>query len=437
MVHRIVINKLGPIEKCDLTCTPFMAFTGVQASGKSTIAKAIFYFRTIKDDIYNLLLEAHDPNAAGNTTASYSYEKLLSILKEKFSRMFGPLDNMNRKMSLEYYYSEKNFVRLSIGQKEWNNTPAADLEFSFSAPFIKQLNNLLNGSSNLKADNKDFRSFLLKQKKELETLFNDSRTTIYIPAGRSIITLFSQQLLHLYSIMDDAQKRTLDYCTQNYIERILRIKPSFSNGINDLLRYRGNSVFTDEKIRLALDLCHRILKGDYIFANGNEQIMLKDRKRVNINYASSGQQESVWILNLLIYYLSGTSSNTFIIEEPESNLFPESQKYITELITLAYNCGDSVIVTTHSPYVLGTLNNLIYAGQAKEELKEKVSQIIDDNLWIAKEDFTPYFVDKGKAEVCIERNTGLIQNELIDDISNVINTEYDQISNIIEGTMEN
>ena len=53
-MHRIVIKKLGPIEYCEMECPQFMTLTGFQASGKSTIAKAIYYFRTIKDDIMEL-----------------------------------------------------------------------------------------------------------------------------------------------------------------------------------------------------------------------------------------------------------------------------------------------------------------------------------------------------------------------------------------------
>ncbi len=56
-MHRLIIHKLGPVDDCDITCTQFMTFTGFQASGKSTIAKAIFYFRTMKDDIYEIAKE--------------------------------------------------------------------------------------------------------------------------------------------------------------------------------------------------------------------------------------------------------------------------------------------------------------------------------------------------------------------------------------------
>ena len=53
-MHNLIIHHLGPVEQCELTCSPFMTFTGFQASGKSTIAKAIYYFRTIKEDILEL-----------------------------------------------------------------------------------------------------------------------------------------------------------------------------------------------------------------------------------------------------------------------------------------------------------------------------------------------------------------------------------------------
>ena len=56
-MHRLIIHKLGPVDDCDITCTQFMTFTGFQASGKSTITKAIFYFRTMKDDIYEIAKE--------------------------------------------------------------------------------------------------------------------------------------------------------------------------------------------------------------------------------------------------------------------------------------------------------------------------------------------------------------------------------------------
>ena len=50
----IEINNLGPIKHCRMDLEKFCVLTGPQASGKSTIAKAIFFFRTIKDECLSL-----------------------------------------------------------------------------------------------------------------------------------------------------------------------------------------------------------------------------------------------------------------------------------------------------------------------------------------------------------------------------------------------
>ena len=34
-MKKLIMNKLGPIDRCELECTKFMALTGFQTSGKS------------------------------------------------------------------------------------------------------------------------------------------------------------------------------------------------------------------------------------------------------------------------------------------------------------------------------------------------------------------------------------------------------------------
>ena len=228
--------------------------------------------------------------------------------------------------------------------------------------------------------------------------------------------------------MKDAQKRAIDYCTQDYIERILSLKSEFSDGLSGLAAYEGskNNV-SRSTTKLAMDLIQKVLIGSYRCTDNEERIVLDNGKYVKINFASSGQQESVWILNLLFYYLVQGTSVNFIIEEPESHLFPESQKYITELIALIFNSGNSVLITTHSPYVLGTLNNLLYVGQFSQDLKDKASLIIPPEFWINDDCFSAWFVRNGSIENCIDQDMHLIQNERIDEISKVINMDFDKL----------
>ena len=251
-----------------------------------------------------------------------------------------------------------------------------------------------------------------------------------------MITLLSQQISYIYANMGDKQKRSLDSCTRDYLERVLRMKPEFSEGLLGLLPYSSEkNVLPSKTMAQALSLIEKILRGTYRYNDGEEQIILNNGKYVKLNFSSSGQQECVWILNLLFYYLLQQKPVLFIIEEPESHLFPESQKYITELIALVCNCGHSVLLTTHSPYVLGTLNNLLYAYTIQQKHHQRAYEVIPESLWIDFHDFRSWFVQNGEVDDCMDEEIHMIQNERIDDISKVINDDFEKLLDLqdIEG----
>ena len=56
-MHTIHVKNLGPIIECTLDINQFNVFTGPQSNGKSTIAKAIYYSRSIKQDILNIMMQ--------------------------------------------------------------------------------------------------------------------------------------------------------------------------------------------------------------------------------------------------------------------------------------------------------------------------------------------------------------------------------------------
>lgn len=433
IMHRLVLNNLGPIGKCDLECSQFMTLTGFQASGKSTIAKAIYYFRTVKEDIVNLAkAQAMNtlPISGLETEFDVIYGTTLrkgleNYLREKFLRTFGSSWGMSIDMFMEYHFTETCSIKISLKEDLRFTTPnyvwitlSTDLR-----NFLDEKNNFFP-TTPLGVLEEDIKKFRL----ELYNIFDDSCSVVYIPAGRSMITLLSQQFGYIYATMDSVQKRSLDYCTKDYLERILRIKSEFSEGLQGLAAYSAGKIALKPKIvRQALNLIENILRGSYRYSNGEEQIILENKKYVKINFSSSGQQECVWILNLLFYYLLKQNQTLFIIEEPESHLFPESQKYITELIALVSNCNHSVVLTTHSPYVLGTLNNLLYAHTIPEQYLKKVEEIIPASIWLKDEKFDSWFVKNGKVENCMDIEMHMIQNERIDEISKVINKEFDEL----------
>lgn len=124
-MHKLIIHKLGPIRHCELQCTQFMTLTGFQASGKSTIAKAVYYFRTIKDDIIELAREQ-----ALNSKDTDSFENELGLdrrlenhLREKFLRTFGSSWGMEKEMFLEYCFTDELSVKISLVEDERYGTP--------------------------------------------------------------------------------------------------------------------------------------------------------------------------------------------------------------------------------------------------------------------------------------------------------------------------
>lgn len=57
-MQKIIIKKLGPLQEIDLDVKDAMLFIGLQAMGKSTIVKTIFFFKLLKPciAIFKILL---------------------------------------------------------------------------------------------------------------------------------------------------------------------------------------------------------------------------------------------------------------------------------------------------------------------------------------------------------------------------------------------
>ncbi len=133
----------------------------------------------------------------------------------------------------------------------------------------------------------------------------------------------------------------------------------------------------------------------YSSRNSKEKIRFK-KDNLFFYQTSSGFQVSIPLIILLEYYTRGKENkNRFIIEEPELNLFPTTQyeliKFFIEKINKSKN---SILMTTHSPYVLTSLNNLLQSkiiGSVKNN-SLKVSKIIDRKYWVDPRKFSVYML---------------------------------------------
>ncbi len=127
------------------------------------------------------------------------------------------------------------------------------------------------------------------------------------------------------------------------------------------------------------------------------------------------------------------NNNLFIVfEEPEAHLYPEAQKEIIDLIALLFNALNSqVIITTHSPYILASLNNLLYANVLQQKNKA-VEKIINPKTIIETNKLNAYSVNNGKINNIIDNETNLIHSEEIDSASLIINNTFQELFDIDE-----
>ena len=240
--------------------------------------------------------------------------------------------------------------------------------------------------------------------------------------------MLSSQINYVYAVLDDRQRRMIDYCTQCYLEEVFRVKEFFKDSPERLMNQVKKTAGYGPEIEYAgsiIGLMRDILGGEYCNTNGTERLMFDSDTSVIMNYASSGQQEAVWIVNLLFYYMLGKRKTLFIIEEPESHLFPGTQKLMTEFITIVKNGKNRVIITTHSPYILGSINNLLYANKiADEENRSDIEAIIPSDQWIDYETMGAYFLSDGLVKNICDDEFEDIDHDVIDGVSGVINSNF-------------
>ena len=98
-----------------------------------------------------------------------------------------------------------------------------------------------------------------------------------------------------------------------------------------------------------------------------------------------------------------------IMDEPEINLHPEAQVRLIELLTMLVNADLPLLLTTHSPYFVDHLMNLMkaYEHDDKEIIKEDF-YLQRTEVFISKDDVAVYLFEHGTARNILGED-GLIE----------------------------
>lgn len=416
MKETLIIDNFAGIKYLELEYKNINILIGPQASGKSICVKLTYFFKNFFSEIFKSLDKEESKRELDNRQ------------KEKFITYFPKESWPKDAFRIEYRI---NNTYLSV-DKGANNA----LNFRYSDNLKKIINKnrkfLQEERKKIEQDPKSsiYKVSTVSRSKFYECLANEisdiaANNHFFIPAGRSF---FANIQTGIFSFLSD--NRSLDpFLIEfgSFYEQFKRI---------------ALDIFQERKKKGASmdELISQIMNGTYHREKDKDFLIHQDSRKVNLTYASSGQQETLPLLIVLkaltIVRFSPGRGATIYIEEPEAHLFPIAQKRIVQLLARTFNSIDTnfqIIVTTHSPYILSSFNNLLEAGKIIEkrpEMLNEVIKIVPSEEILSPSDVIAYSLNQGKLSVLIDENTKLISQNILDSASDEIAEEFGKLIDI-------
>lgn len=377
-MERLIIKNFGPITDLDIEVGKITVFIGEQATGKSTVAKVIEIF--------------------SNTYRFYLDDT--SVWLKNVFKSYG-LDTFLRNTSYFQYYT-KHFEFTAI----WSDGFSVQFE-----PKSEDFKKLINDE--IKKPN----DFLEESFENYKNSDNSDKTqfryiSIHIPTERGLQSIFS---LGKDSISNFSDK------LYSYFSRVDKIFKKYAT-------FKLNS----------FDATYKNESGTSFFNTPNQENYFE------LSLAASGIKSLIPIELLINFYsikenidvhsYSDTKSLArFIIEEPEQNLFPKTQKRLVEFLIQSANQNENCfILPTHSPYILTALENPMYAFSlasktSDEKLLKQIEALLPRNTWLDPNEVSVYLFEKGGARNILSKENGIIDKDAIDGASDEVNMVFDEL----------
>jgi hypothetical protein len=251
--------------------------------------------------------------------------------------------------------------------------------------------------------------FKLEGKKIEGKIYSDKPVynPIYIPAERIFFSVISQSIFGLINSNISLSKCIIDFGAK-FEQARNAIKKLSIDFLNTTFEYNG----------------------------GTEYVQLPKEARIKLSQASSGLQSVIPLLLVVQYNTqieNAGNPSLFVLEEPELNLYPSSQKDLIEFIIKRLNLSgnnNKLIITTHSPYLLTSLDNLIQAGTTSTTLPgmvDVIKEIIPSEYWVNFDSVSCYYFDNATCHSTLDMETRSIGPSNIDDVSITISDTFEKL----------
>lgn len=462
-MQKIVIKNFGAIEYAEIEIKKVLVLIGEQASGKSTIAKLIYFFKNLNDknDFYDFIPE--------NIQTIYDdiNSDFANSTTNKFCEYFGSPKNLSSfEVTFYYNFLKEKYLRLYLDKSkniklEYSNNFFDKEIKSDLKSYINQMNEYFqNNLSSKQIVNYEIygRRYIRPFNKAMNMLFeNNQANSLFIIASRNCTVSYSDLFeKYLYDFVNSRIRKNQENKLRNlliadevlmlnFIKETTNTNNIFlatGNGFESFLEECDSSDMNlREKLNKVIQKINVILKGKYVIDNQGEKIILNsdDRQYLYLQNSSSGQQESIRILQDIFLNIFQDLAVLRVIEEPEAHLFPIAQKHLVELLAMMVNHNDNnqLIITTHSPYILSVFNNLLFAQRVVDKnpsAKSEVSEIIPENYWLNADEFSAYSLgnqsleeEANYCESILDSNTGMIAQNYLDTVSEMLGGDFNEL----------
>lgn len=424
---RLIVKNFGPLVDIDIEVKDFLCLIGKQATGKSTIAKLIAIFEDenfrnnkkvkIKEELekygmlkflteksiihfYKGVFVKADKNIGTNFHFEYDNKKeiklnFLDLFKNQIKRMYINTGDINKDEIKKYVVG---YISLHLFASK------------MSHPNIESFYDLIDSSLFDPITESDLNQIF----SELEESFEERGVYVkydsqYIPSERNFLHIIAENTIGLINNNIQIPKHLLEI-GQEYEKALNVVKEVPLSLIDKKFKYKREG------------------KSSYIYHNSNDKIDLLQ--------SASGLQSIIPII-LLVEYAKTLKENyhfNYVIEEPELNIYPHTQhqlvKYIVknvfEFRTDNYQ-RKKIVITTHSPYILASINNLLLAFQKGKNKPKEVNKIIPKDSWINPNYFNAYELRNGKSYKILNEKLGQIKSNIIDKVSDEFSDEFDKL----------
>lgn len=372
-MSKIRIKNFGPIKDGYLENDGWLdikkvsVFIGNQGSGKSTIAKLISSFMWLEKAIIR-----------GDINKPVSHQGFIDLIE--FHRLQNYLETNTE---IEYEgatYNLKlvgnpNSIKKSIEARLLNDKSIklpkimyvpAERNFLSSIENINKVSNLIVGS--LQNYSVEFRNAQLNHKSKAVELPISGTKVVYDPKDAQNYLLFGKKRLKLSEGSSGFHSIVPLFWVTKYLIEFIK------QGEKNLLELLS----TDQTIRRNQELKELNLSGLDV------KTLKKGEKKINEKYVCK-------------YFVN-------IVEEPEQNLFPSSQRLLLNSLLSFNNGNNMLIMTTHSPYIINFLTLAVEANNLKpradtNELKSKLNEIVPLNSTVDGNDLVVYQLNEDNGQI--------------------------------------